>query len=240
MIVYKITNTINNKIYIGVTTRTLEERWREHKSRVKERTSHLYSAFRKYGIENFTIEIIDDTAESQEELFELEKRYIKQYNSTNPDIGYNATIGGDGVKTIELDEAKIVELYKQGNSSETIARTYNVSGNTITRCLRRNGITPNWNVDEELNQYIIQQYLIPRTVQDLIQETGKSKDSISRILRLHGIKRHSFRESHENISEIYSDYTSRKLTNEQICKKYSIHKSTLYKLVNYYKETYLN
>lgn len=95
-------------------------------------------------------------------------------------------------------------------------------------------------MDEELNQYIIQQYLIPRTVQDLIQETGKSKDSISRILRLHGVKRHSFRKSHENISEIYSDYTSGKLTNEQICEKYSIHKSTLYKLVNYYKETYLN
>lgn len=143
MIVYKITNTINNKIYIGVTTRTLDERWREHKNRVKERTSHLYSAFRKYGIENFTIEIIDDTAESQEELFELEKRYIKQYNSNNPDIGYNATIGGDGVKTIELDETKVIELYKQGNSSEAIAKIYNVSGNTIIRCLKRNGITPN-------------------------------------------------------------------------------------------------
>ena len=239
MIVYKITNKINNKIYIGITTRTLNERWNEHKNRILERTSHLYSALRVYGIENFTIESIDENAQTKEELYELEKYYIKLYNSNNPDFGYNATIGGEGVRTIDLDGEEIVRLYKNGNSSTTIAKMYNVSENTITRYLKKNGITPNWNVDEELNQYLIEQYLIPRTVQDLIKETGKSKDSISRVLRQHGVKRHSFRKSHENIADIYYDYVKGDITIDQICQKYSIHKTTLYKLVEYYKETYL-
>lgn len=61
MIIYKITNSINGKVYIGLTTVTLEARWRGHirDSRVCDR--HLYRSMRKYGLENFIIEEIDNT-----------------------------------------------------------------------------------------------------------------------------------------------------------------------------------
>lgn len=73
MFVYKITNLVDNKIYIGITTRTVEERFREHYAHRKERQHlHLYQAMIKYGRENFKVETID-TAETLEELYEKER-----------------------------------------------------------------------------------------------------------------------------------------------------------------------
>ena len=91
MIIYKITNLINNKIYIGLTTTELKVRWNRHC--VKSDPRHLYCSMRKYGIENFTIEQID-SADSIIKLGELERYYIEKYNSQDPNIGYNLSAGG--------------------------------------------------------------------------------------------------------------------------------------------------
>lgn len=94
MLIYKITNNINNKIYIGLTTVSLEERWKNHKTQARiDNQKPLYRAIRKYGIENFSIEHID-TAHSMEELGEKERYYISLYNSQVPN-GYNITAGGE-------------------------------------------------------------------------------------------------------------------------------------------------
>ena len=50
---------------------------------------------RKYGLDNFKIEVIDDTAKDIQELGKLERKYIKLYNSTDPNYGYNITCGGE-------------------------------------------------------------------------------------------------------------------------------------------------
>ena len=94
MIIYKITNQVNNKIYIGLTTETLQERWSGHLQAYKTCKRHLYESMRKYGIENFTIEEIDK-ADSFEELGQLERKYIREYDSQNPEKGYNITAGGE-------------------------------------------------------------------------------------------------------------------------------------------------
>lgn len=94
MIVYKITNIINNKVYIGLTTTSLEKRWRAHKNLAGKSDKHLYKSMNKYGVDNFNIEIIEET-DSIEKLGELERHYIKTYNSTNPEYGYNITSGGE-------------------------------------------------------------------------------------------------------------------------------------------------
>ena len=91
MWVYKISNNVNDKVYIGVASDPAN-RWRKHKSRAKQ-GSQLYAihhAMRKHGIENFTFEIIDET--SRDQIEELEKHYIREYNSFNN--GYNLTEGG--------------------------------------------------------------------------------------------------------------------------------------------------
>ena len=95
MIIYKITNIINNKVYIGLTTTSLKKRWRAHKNSINENNSkHLYRSMRKYGIENFKIEQIDET-EDFKILGEKERYYIKLYDSRNPEKGYNLTAGGE-------------------------------------------------------------------------------------------------------------------------------------------------
>lgn len=94
--VYKITNKITNKIYIGITNQGSGARYRHHwyESRIGE-PSPIHRSMAKYGEDNFTLEIID-FADTYDELKEKEKYWIKQYNSTDRKIGYNLTEGGDG------------------------------------------------------------------------------------------------------------------------------------------------
>lgn len=93
MIIYKITNTINDKIYIGQTTVTLEARWGGHKAKaLSGTTTHLYNAMRKYGIEKFKIEEIC-RVNSLQELNKMEEYFIKEYDSISS--GYNILKGGD-------------------------------------------------------------------------------------------------------------------------------------------------
>lgn len=92
--IYKITNKINGKVYIGLTTVGVEERWRGHIRDIDRLERHLYKSMKKYGIENFTVEKIDETDDFAK-LGELERKYIKEYNSTDGNCGYNVTHGGE-------------------------------------------------------------------------------------------------------------------------------------------------
>ena len=95
--IYKITNLINNKVYIGQ-SKQIEIRWQQHKTSNKNYA--LYSAFKKYGIDNFKFEIIEECFENL--LNEREKYWINFYHSLAPN-GYNMTLGGDscGHETLE-------------------------------------------------------------------------------------------------------------------------------------------
>lgn len=94
MIIYKITNKKDGKIYIGLTTRTLEDRWKQHKWAVGKCNRRLYLAMEQDGIDNFTIEQIDE-ATSLQDLGLLEMVYIKKFKSQDPNIGYNISAGGE-------------------------------------------------------------------------------------------------------------------------------------------------
>ena len=102
--IYKITNLLNGKIYIGKSVDIYErfnthkreslisqEQWEQNYRGIK---TPFHAAIRKYGAENFKLEIIEECLE--QELNEKEKYYIKLYNSTNKDIGYNIQEGGTG------------------------------------------------------------------------------------------------------------------------------------------------
>lgn len=93
-VIYKITNLVNNKVYIGLTTETIERRWKNHIRCVGRVKRYLYYAMEKYGIENFSIEEIDKS-DNFTILGELERKYIKEYNSTDKKYGYNITYGGE-------------------------------------------------------------------------------------------------------------------------------------------------
>lgn len=96
--IYIIKNTVNDKVYIGQTVKTMEERWREHvyNANAGQRDQLIYLAMRKYGVENFYVELLK-IAEEDESLDELEIFYVKQFNALSPN-GYNMTIGGSKFK----------------------------------------------------------------------------------------------------------------------------------------------
>lgn len=113
MIIYKITNKITGKIYIGQTVQSLNNRWLDHKSNARNAdkyTAALYHSIRKHGVDNFIMEQVD-IAVSLEELNLKEQIYIKALNSLVPN-GYNLELGGGNKQTHPETRAKISAALK--------------------------------------------------------------------------------------------------------------------------------
>ena len=143
--IYIIKNNINSKVYIGKTQYSIEQRFKEHCNdylKREEEKRPLYDAMKKYGVENFYIELIEDNI-SDQEINEKEIFYIKQYNSyigLENANGYNATLGGDGKKYKNWNLQEIIDLYNNGNSCAAIARQLNLDASYIRKILKNNGI----------------------------------------------------------------------------------------------------
>lgn len=120
--VYKATSP-SNRVYIGITSIGLKERKRLHISESKKSNYAFHNALRKYG-ESITWEVIA-TAESWEELCELEKYYIEYYDSYNN--GYNCTFGGDGSYGLKVSEESRAKM--RGPRPQTSA---SLRGRTLT------------------------------------------------------------------------------------------------------------
>lgn len=134
--IYQIINDINNKIYIGKTEFSIDKRFKEHCSDAfKERNEKrpLYSAMRKYGIEHFHIELIEETDNPEER----EKYWIEQKQSFKN--GYNATLGGDGKKYLDYD--LIMASYKEIKSIKDTAISLGISSDSVSNVLRANNIS---------------------------------------------------------------------------------------------------
>lgn len=98
--IYLIRNTINNKVYVGQTKLTLEQRFKEHQQHSKK--TAISHAIQKYGKENFIIELLEECNITN--LDKKETFYIKKYNSYEQ--GYNNTIGGGSQYISHTPEVK--------------------------------------------------------------------------------------------------------------------------------------
>lgn len=142
MIIYKITNNVNQKIYIGQTIHSIKTRWSGHCRSKPERSGIMSAAIKKYGKENFKIEEVD-SANTLEELNQKEIFWICHYNSLSPN-GYNLNPGGNsspmhpdtkkklseinrGKRHSEETKRKISELIKIGKFGGNKGRTWRLS-----------------------------------------------------------------------------------------------------------------
>lgn len=136
--VYVIKNCINDKVYVGQTKNSIEQRFNEHlyASMKKNTTNKLYMAMKELGKENFYIELLTECKDV--DMNKYEQLYVEKFNSIKQ--GYNTVYHCSSISNssnTELED-KIIELYKEGYSLASIGKTCEVSHATICKILRKN------------------------------------------------------------------------------------------------------
>lgn len=195
--IYKITNKINGKSYIGQTT-DYQRRFREHRNKGygEEPNKPLYNAFDKYGINNFDFEVIEDLTENYNER---EKYWIQYYNTLLPN-GYNIELGGEepplniGENSPYAEHTKqqieeIKELLKNTDISfEELAKKYNYSVSSILKInngkiwFNQNNVYP-LRVDKRNKKYYSERALL--IIDDLLNTALTQKE----IAKKYGVSR---------------------------------------------------
>lgn len=135
--IYVITNKINGKQYVGKTNNTVQERWKEHctdskKFRCNKRP--LYDAMNKYGIENFSIQILEKCSWEEASLKEI--YWIGKLDTYQN--GYNATLGGDG--KVLYDYREIANKYKELLNQQKTASFFNCDIHTVKTACEQMGV----------------------------------------------------------------------------------------------------
>jgi group I intron endonuclease len=121
-IIYKATNTVNQKIYIGQTTRCFDHRKRQHIASSKNGSKiKFHLAINKYGEENFCWEVLCDCYDLKQ-MNIMEEFYIWKLNSTNKEYGYNIKFGGGNFKLSQETKNKIGEKAKGRKHSDESKR----------------------------------------------------------------------------------------------------------------------
>lgn len=179
--IYKITNNINGKVYIGKTNSSLEKRFKEHCSdclKYSEQNRPLYSAMKKYGVHYFSISLIEETNIP----VERERYWIQFYNSYGH-TGYNATLGGDG--TIYLNHEKIIKNYQELQNIQETACLNSCSIDSVSDILKSN------NIPIKVSQQVIQAkygnkvQMIDKNTLEILQEFLSQKSAAQFLIDNH-------------------------------------------------------
>lgn len=184
--IYIIKNIVNDKVYIGQTIHSLELRFGQHCRRSKTICGHtqkLYNAFRKYGVDKFFIELIEDNI-PVDNLNEREIYYVQKYNSF--ECGYNSNCGGDG-KAISTQEAleNVKQMLNDKVGYAIIAKKHNVNIMTIQRLAHYWGI-------RRYKKHISKDFLIDnieKTSVEIAKILGVSDETVNRAFKRYGIYR---------------------------------------------------
>ena len=115
-VIYKYTNKLNGKVYIG---QTVDEQRRINNHKKASNNSLFHRAIRKYGFENFDYEVLERVDKSL--LNEREIYWIQYYDSTNKDIGYNLTSGGEGTSGYTYTDEQLKRRSEQSKGNKSFS-----------------------------------------------------------------------------------------------------------------------
>lgn len=134
-IIYLITNTINNKVYVGSTTRTIDIRWSEHCR--ANTNSLLHKAIRKYGKEYFVIEVLKVSNDiDKDEIY-----YIEALDSIC--YGYNISQGGEGRRGKSCSDFDVVKEFCETNNITKTAKNLNTCHKRVSEVIKTCGLSTN-------------------------------------------------------------------------------------------------
>lgn len=114
--IYKITNIVNGKTYVGYTNNP-KNRWSAHKSEAKSGrcNQNIHKAMAKHGIDNFTFEVLFEHADQEFVFKVMEDEFIKIHKAMGP-YGYNMAPGGGGRGHISEETCKLISEKTKGRT----------------------------------------------------------------------------------------------------------------------------
>jgi group I intron endonuclease len=219
--IYKVTNLINNKVYIGITSKTIEERFSQHchDSYAEKDDFPFHYAIKKYGKENFKIEEIESVP-TEEEAKEKEIYYIGFYDSyIKNGKGYNATFGGDSNQHLKGEDSPVSKL-----TNEQFYKIINLLKTTVltaTEIYDKAGIK--WT----------DKTLVQKEVSDINQGDTFRLDDETYPLRYgrstskQGINNHFAKLNEQQVKEIIELLEKTDYSQTEIAKKYGVHSNTI-------------
>lgn len=185
--IYKITNTINGKSYIGQTIQNVKERFYQHcATKCSKAVSNMaiHRAIKKYGKSNFTVEVIEEIDSAN--LNDRERYWIKYYNSYNN--GYNSTKGGqDGCKSFkDLDVESIIKEYSTGKSLRTLGTIFKVDKQTIKDLLIRHNVelrtTRTYKLSQKDRNKVLEDFASGLSRKEIMIKWNISKSYLSQLI----------------------------------------------------------
>ena len=185
--IYKITNTINGKFYIGQTIQNVKERfYQQCATKCSKAVSNMaiHRAIKKYGKSNFTVEVIEEIDSAN--LNDRERYWIKYYNSYNN--GYNSTKGGqDGCKPFkDLDVESIIKEYNRGKSLRTLGTIFKVDKQTIKDLLIRHNVelrtTRTYKLSQKDRDKVLEDFASGLSRKEIMIKWNISKSYLSQLI----------------------------------------------------------
>ena len=243
-IIYKITNLITKKVYIGLSTKTLKKRWKEHVATSKTDYNHpFYNSIRFYKIENFKEEQICECF-SKKELGEKEQEYIQLYNSIDRKFGYNIKPGGyNNIIVVNQIDGNISNISKEFHKNNPGANVGEKNSNSILTWKDVEDIRQN--LDDLSNKELADKYKISKITITKIKSNKlwivndidkyKKEDNAVRSMHRKGrakINWHIVLEIRENKGNLSTSELAKKynLDNRTIC---GIYTNNIWKLEDY-------
>lgn len=228
--IYIIRNMVNDKVYVGQTTGTIENRFKSHlkPSVSKTRGNYkIYNAMNKYGKDKFYCELLEDNIPSSK-LDEKEISYIEKFDSYKN--GYNSTPGGKSRRIYKQEDIETMqEMLKSGSTLNEIAEKFGVHHATIMRTLHGQGIFCHDQIDENILKCWFNKGL---SNSEIAEKMGTKEWTIERKLQKMNMRRKRVsikNRTDMNFAEMKSDFDNG-MKVKDICSKYDIDEKTYHRI----------
>ena len=234
--VYKITNLITEKLYIGKTS-NISARWLRHlstaRTKYKRSYSYIHRSMNKYGFENFIIEMIAG-CKNEEEAFKIETNCIKLYNSKNNQFGYNLTDGGDGCSGRKDSQETI---NKRSNSLSITLGDGRYLGEKAPFYGKKHSIESKnkmskAHLGKTLSEKVVKQ-ISARMSGQQNPMLGKTHTEEAKAKIAESTRKRLTKFSSKECEEIRAQYIPKKVSFQDIANKYSVSKSVIQKVIRF-------